>query len=111
MRKRTLIVTTIIALALVLASVPAVSVEREIQIGYSPTPAGVDFYFNVPVTRELIDVIRKQEGVASAFTPNRYEVIVVIGRMFSHDEPILNIMRTLEKEIFAGKVVEAQQIK
>jgi hypothetical protein len=111
MMKRTLIVTTIIALALVLASGPAISAEKVIEIGYSPTPAGVDFYFNVPVTKELIDVIKKQEGVASAFAPNRYEVIIAIGKMFSHDEPILNIIRALEKEIFAGKVVKAQQIK
>lgn len=111
--KRTLIVTTIITLALVLSSVPSTSVEKEIKIGYSTTPAGVNFYFSVPVTSEMMQVIRKQEGVAFtvAEITDRYKVFVSIGKMFSPKETILNIVRALETEIFAGKVVRAQPVK
>lgn len=111
--KRTLVTATIITLAFVLCSVPSISAEKEIRIGHSSGPDHVYFYFSVPVTNEMMTVIRKQEGVASAFadTINRYNVSVSIGKMFSANETRQNIIKALETEIFAGNVVKVQPVK
>lgn len=104
----------ILAAVFFLLPFPAHSGEKEIKIGYSPgSSSEVVFYFNVPVTEEMKGVIGKQEGVDCIIIKplNRYEIDVLVAKMFSRKEVIDNIVKALEKEIFMGKIVKAYPLK
>lgn len=106
-------ISLLFILFILLSQIPSLSAEKEIQIGYSYKWGGISFHFNVPLTNEMIQVINKQEGVASlSINPrDKYEMTVEIGKMFSPGDVAHNIIRALEAEIFSGKIVKNRMLK
>jgi hypothetical protein len=97
----------IILLAVVFIPFASRSDEKEIKIGYNLiSERTVQFYFNVPVTKEMVNNISKQEGVDAVSFGLKYDLTIVTAQMFSRQEVINNIIKALEAEIFAGKSVK-----